>query len=70
MATATVRTATGLTTVESWTSDLNPSPVYNIGGHAFGVRLFPVWSQVARSGSSAAFDETRVPSEQRLLQPA
>ncbi len=29
----TLRTATGLTTVESWTPDLNPTPVYNIEVH-------------------------------------
>ncbi len=36
----TLRTATGLTTVESWTSDLNPTPVYNIevqGAHVYHV---------------------------------
>jgi hypothetical protein len=36
----TLRTATGLTTVESWTPDLNPTPVYNIevhGAHVYHV---------------------------------
>jgi hypothetical protein len=36
----TLRTATGLTTVESWTHDLNPTPVYNIevhGAHVYHV---------------------------------
>jgi hypothetical protein len=35
-----LRTATGLTTVESWTPDLNPTPVYNIevhGAHVYHV---------------------------------
>ncbi len=36
----TLRTATGLTTVESWTADLSPTPVYNIevhGAHVYHV---------------------------------
>ncbi len=36
----TLRTATGLTTVESWTPDLNPTPVHNIevhGAHVYHV---------------------------------
>jgi hypothetical protein len=36
----TLRTANGLTTVESWTPDLNPTPVYNIevhGAHVYHV---------------------------------
>jgi hypothetical protein len=36
----TLRTATGLTTVKSWTPDLNPTPVYNIevhGAHVYHV---------------------------------
>ncbi len=36
----TLRTATGLTTVESWNPDLNPTPVYNIevhGAHGYHV---------------------------------
>ncbi len=36
----TLRTSTGLTTVESWTPDLNPTPVYNIevhGAHVYHV---------------------------------
>jgi hypothetical protein len=36
----TLRTATGLTTIESWTPDLNPTPVYNIevhGAHVYHV---------------------------------
>ncbi len=36
----TLRTATGLTTVESWTPDLNPTPVYNIEVH--GVHVYHV----------------------------
>ena len=37
-----LRTATGLTTVESWTPDLNPTPVYNIevhGAHVYHVGI-------------------------------
>ncbi len=38
----TLRTSTGLTTVESWTPDLNPTPVYNIevhGAHVYHVGI-------------------------------
>ncbi len=38
----TLRTATGLTTVESWAPDLNPTPVYNIevhGAHVYHVGI-------------------------------
>lgn len=49
----TLRTATGLTTVESWTPDLNPTPVYNIEVHGAHVYYVGTSGVVVHNGTGS-----------------
>ena len=52
-----LRTATGLTTVESWTPDLNPTPVYNIEVHGAHVYHVGTSGVVVHNGTPCSLDE-------------
>ena len=52
----TLRTTTGLTTVESWTPDLNPTPVYNIEVHGTHVYHVGTSGVLVHNGNDDCFE--------------